>query len=161
MSPSRRSFTLGAAAAAAAAPTLAQKHSGAPDMHHSSPRQDDFAAQMHEQMRIMVEAIGQTPMTGDPDRDFLAMMIPHHQGAIDMARLVLTYGRDPLTRQLAEEIVASQRTEIGSMKARLDALDRLKRRFSELAREAFCNQEYARALKQRLNDEAKPVVAQS
>jgi uncharacterized protein (DUF305 family) len=77
-------------------------------------------------MRIMVNAIEQAPMTGDPDCDFLAMMIPHHQGAIEMARLVLTYGRDPLTRQLAEEIVASQQTEIGSMKARLDALERLK-----------------------------------
>jgi uncharacterized protein (DUF305 family) len=126
MTPSRRSFILGTAAAAAAAPALAQEHSGAPQVHHSSSFQDDFAAQMREQMRVMVETIEQAPMTGDPDRDFLAMMIPHHQGAIDMARLVLTYGRDPLTRQLAEEIVASQRTEIGSMKARLDALDRLK-----------------------------------
>jgi uncharacterized protein (DUF305 family) len=62
------------------------------------------------------------PMSGDADRDFLTMMIPHHQGAIDMAALVLVYGRDPLTRQLAEEIIASQSAEIASMKARFDAL---------------------------------------
>jgi uncharacterized protein (DUF305 family) len=61
-------------------------------------------------------------MSSDADRDFLAMMIPHHQGAIDMARLVLVHGRDPLTRQLAEEIIASQQAEIASMQARLRVL---------------------------------------
>jgi uncharacterized protein (DUF305 family) len=62
-------------------------------------------------------------MTGTPDRDFLAMMIPHHQGAVAMAQLVLVHGQDPLTRQLAEEIIASQQTEIYSMQARLRALE--------------------------------------
>ena len=117
MSPSRRSFTLGAAAIAAAAPALGQKHSGAPDMHHSSPRQDDFAAQMHEQMRIMVGAIEQTPMTGDPDRDFLAMMIPHHQGAIDMARAAREHLKEPETRKLAEDVIKAQEAEIAQMRA--------------------------------------------
>ena len=37
--------------------------------------------------------------TGNPDVDFLAMMIPHHEGAVEMARLVLVYGKDPLTRR--------------------------------------------------------------
>jgi len=73
-------------------------------------------------MRAMAETMNRVPMTGDPDRDFLAMMIPHHQGAIDMARLVLVHGRDPLTRQLAEEIMASQQAEIGSMQGRLATL---------------------------------------
>ena len=62
--------------------------------------------------------------TGDPDVDFLAMMIPHHAGAVDMARLVLQYGRDPTTRMLAEEIIASQTTEIESMTRRLASLRR-------------------------------------
>jgi uncharacterized protein (DUF305 family) len=70
----------------------------------------------------MSEAMASAPMSGDADRDFLAMMIPHHQGAVDMARLVLLHGRDPLTRQLAEEIIASQQTEIASMQARLRSL---------------------------------------
>jgi len=54
--------------------------------------------------------------------DFLAMMIPHHQGTVEMARLVLVHGRDPLTRHLAEEIIASQQIEIASMQERLRAL---------------------------------------
>jgi uncharacterized protein (DUF305 family) len=60
--------------------------------------------------------------TGDPDRDFLATMIPHHQGAIEMARLLLLSGKDPLVRQLAEEIIATQQSEITAMKARLAIL---------------------------------------
>jgi uncharacterized protein (DUF305 family) len=60
--------------------------------------------------------------TGDPDIDFLVMMVPHHQGAVDMARLVLIHGRDPLTRSIAEGIIAAQRTEIEAMTARLGVL---------------------------------------
>ena len=60
--------------------------------------------------------------SGDPDRDFLTMMIPHHQGAIDMARLVLQAGRDPLVRSLAEDIIAVQTSEIAGMRGRLAAL---------------------------------------
>lgn len=59
---------------------------------------------------------------GNADIDFLAMMIPHHAGAVDMARLVLQHGRDPATRQLAEDIIAGQTTEIESMQRRLAAL---------------------------------------
>lgn len=60
--------------------------------------------------------------TGNWHVDFLAMMIPHHQGAVDMAKLVLDHGDDPLTRSLAEEIIASQQAEINAMKARLAIL---------------------------------------
>ena len=59
---------------------------------------------------------------GNADVDFLAMMIPHHAGAVDMARLVLQHGRDPATRRLAEEIIAGQTIEIESMARRLAAL---------------------------------------
>ena len=57
--------------------------------------------------------------TGQPDSDFLAMMIPHHEGAVDMARLVLIHGRDPMVRQIAEEIIASQTVEIAAMCGRM------------------------------------------
>lgn len=77
---------------------------------------------MHRRMKVMMDAMDAAPMSGDPDRDFLAMMILHHQGAIDMASLVLTHGRDPLVRQLAEDIIAGQRAEIQSMTARLRIL---------------------------------------
>jgi uncharacterized protein (DUF305 family) len=83
-----------------------------------------FAAAMHEAMRRMERAMAAAPMTGDPDQDFLAMMIPHHQGAVDMARLVLIHGRDPLVRGLAEGIIASQQQEIEAMKGRLAVLRR-------------------------------------
>ena len=88
------------------------------------PASSAFAAELHARMRAMAAAMDAAAMSGDPDRDFLAMMIPHHQGAIDMARLVLVHGRDPLTRRLAEDIIASQQAEIGSMRARLQVLER-------------------------------------
>jgi uncharacterized protein (DUF305 family) len=83
-----------------------------------------FTAAMHEAMHKMERAMAAVPMTGDPDQDFLAMMIPHHQGAVDMARLLLIHGRDPLVRRLAEEIIASQQQEIEAMKGRLAVLRR-------------------------------------
>ena len=56
------------------------------------------------------------PMTGDPDHDFVAMMIPHHQGAVDMAETELRYGKDAVIRHLAREIIAAQKREIAFMR---------------------------------------------
>lgn len=81
-----------------------------------------FNHAMHAAMMAMDRAMQAAPMTGDPDRDFLAMMIPHHEGAVEMARLALVHGRDPLVRQLAEEIIAGQQAEIVSMRGRLAVL---------------------------------------
>jgi Domain of unknown function (DUF305) len=54
--------------------------------------------------------------TGDVDRDFVAMMIPHHQGAIEMARSLLRYGHNEQLRRLAQEIIVTQQQEIVTMR---------------------------------------------
>jgi YVTN family beta-propeller protein len=81
-----------------------------------------FRAEMLSAMSEMDKAMAGAPMTGDPDHDFLAMMMPHHQGAIEMAKAVLAHGKDPLARRLAEEIVATQQAEIVLMERRLKQL---------------------------------------
>jgi len=81
-----------------------------------------FAAGMDAGMEKMMDGMHAPGYTGNPDVDFLKMMIPHHEGAVEMARLVLQHGRDPLTRRLAEEIIAGQTSEIESMKRRLAIL---------------------------------------
>jgi len=67
-------------------------------------------------MDKMSKDMAATPITGDADRDFVAMMIPHHQGAIDMARFELANGKDPALRKLAQDVVAAQEKEIAEMK---------------------------------------------
>ena len=81
-----------------------------------------FSAAMHAGMERMMRDMHAAGQSGNPDADFLAMMIPHHEGAVEMARLVLVHGRDPATRRLAEEIIAGQTIEIAGMRRRLAML---------------------------------------
>jgi uncharacterized protein (DUF305 family) len=80
-----------------------------------TPADKAFAASM----KTMMNGMAVKP-TGQPDKDFALMMIPHHQGAIDMAKVELQYGSDPDLRQLATDIVAAQEKEIAQMKAWLE-----------------------------------------
>ena len=56
-------------------------------------------------------------MTGDADKDFVTMMIEHHQGAVDMARDELRDGKDPKIRDMAQKIIDSQQKEIAAFQA--------------------------------------------
>lgn len=87
-----------------------------------TPEFERFAKEMHAGMERMMHDMHSPGFTGNADVDFLAMMIPHHEGAVEMARLVLVHGRDPVTRRLAEDIIASQVVEIEGMKRRLAML---------------------------------------
>jgi uncharacterized protein (DUF305 family) len=66
-------------------------------------------------MKKMMNDMSVRP-TGDADVDFVAMMVPHHQGAIEMALAVLRYGRNPQIRRLAQEIIVTQQQEIAAMR---------------------------------------------
>ena len=85
-----------------------------------APAQDSsetaYLAENDAAMTRMMDDMSIKP-SGDIDRDFVAMMTPHHQGAIDMAKVELQYGKDPELLKLAGDIVAAQEQEIAQMKA--------------------------------------------
>src|SRR5919197_1242926 len=81
-------------------------HSDSGDIAKNSSWSELAAAmgRMHASMRS-------TQTSGDPDVDFVALMLPHHEAAIDMARTELLHGTDPQMRRLAQEIIADQQSE--------------------------------------------------
>lgn len=77
-----------------------------------------FVARVDAAMSSMMAAMAVKP-SGDTDRDFVASMIPHHQGAIDMAEAELTYGKNERLRRIAQEIIVTQQQEITAMRLAL------------------------------------------
>jgi len=69
-------------------------------------------------MQQMTKAMAIRP-SGDADRDFVALMIPHHEGAIAMAQAELRYGKNEQLRRMAQEIVVTQQQEIAAMRLAL------------------------------------------
>ncbi len=98
-------------AAGVAAHAQSHGHGDAPNTAVSAT----FGSQMMQAMDRMDAGMMAAKPSGDPDRDFAAMMIPHHQGAVDMAKIQLIYGRDPVMRRLAQAIIVEQQQEIELM----------------------------------------------
>ena len=82
---------------------------------HRRPAEAPFLAENSQAMNKMMSGMNVAP-TGDADFDFAAMMIPHHQGAVDMALAELRYGKNEKLRRIAQEIVVDQQQEIVAMR---------------------------------------------
>jgi uncharacterized protein (DUF305 family) len=133
----RRVISIAALITVAAMALHAQKHPAqsatstvgwppAPTAKFVASTEKTFDRLMADAMNVMHKGMHSAPYTGDPDRDFVTMMIPHHQGAIDMAKALLLYGKDPQTRRLAQEIITDQQSEIELMQLWLKQRDALK-----------------------------------
>ncbi|WP_420141820.1 DUF305 domain-containing protein [Sphingomonas sp.] len=92
-----------ASSGAGAAPPAKPDPNAAAFLRENAVAMDRMMAEMH------------VPPTGDVDRDFAVMMIPHHQGAVDMARALLRHGSNPELKALARNIIATQQKEIALM----------------------------------------------
>lgn len=80
------------------------------------PVSEQFTQAMNGSMERMKGRMATAPMNRNVDHDFAVMMIPHHEGAIDMAKAELIYGTDPVMRRLAQEILVDQQSEIDAMR---------------------------------------------
>lgn len=97
---------------------MANKETIMKSMHNeqTNPMMSDYMTAMDKMHKPMMDGI----KNHNPDIAFIKGMIPHHQGAIDMAKIELKYGKDPKTKALAEEIIKSQEKEIALMKQWLE-----------------------------------------
>jgi hypothetical protein len=101
-------------------PTSAQRISGTMPIQyvadwHDNSDEGPFLSENRSAMNKMMADMTVKP-TGDVDRDFVEMMVPHHQGAIDMARAELKYGRNEQLRRMSQEIIVTQQQEIAAMR---------------------------------------------
>ncbi|BDB27214.1 DUF305 domain-containing protein [Cupriavidus sp. P-10] len=114
-------LTVGSTCLAGGVPAVPDGHAHAPMARQPEPyvasTAKPFAQRMDDAMAVMDAGMHAAAMNGEPDHDFVAMMIPHHQGAIDMAKALLLDTRDPELRNLAQGIITDQQNEIRLMQA--------------------------------------------
>ena len=101
-----------------AGPALAQDHSA---HGMTSAGSHNAATTAYQQANAAMHAAMDIELTGDADVDFILGMLPHHQGAVDMARIVLEHGTDPDVRAFAQDIIETQEAEIAWMEEWLSA----------------------------------------
>ena len=82
--------------------------------------QDPASRAYMDSMRKMNQGMMGKPMSGDADRDFATMMMSHHQGAIDMARVELEHGKDPELKAMAQKVIGDQSREVKELQDWLD-----------------------------------------
>jgi uncharacterized protein (DUF305 family) len=108
----------GVAFAVAAAPVWAQQSASMPGMDMSASAEAGSSASTQafkDADEKMMQDMESPAYTGDADKDFVAHMIPHHQGAVAMAQVELKYGKDPELKRLARNIIKAQHEEIAFM----------------------------------------------
>ena len=98
------------------------QHAGHGAAHGSNAAPDSAATQAFKAANEKMHRNMDIPFTGNADKDFLAGMIAHHQGAIDMAEVELQHGKDQRVRKLAEEVIRAQKGEIEQMRAWLQEM---------------------------------------
>ena len=119
--PRTLSCALGAIALSAAAftaqaqpaPSMPAKHAGMSHAVEANASESTKAFQQGEE-KMMKDM--SRPYSGNANKDFVAHMIPHHEGAVDMAEVQLKYGKDPELRKMAEEIIKALKKEVAFMK---------------------------------------------
>lgn len=102
-----------------ASPAGAQDSASMPGMNMSSSADSGSSPStpaFREADERMMKEMSAPPYTGDTDKDFVSHMMPHHQGAIDMAEVEVKYGKDPDMKRLAKNIIRAQKEEIAYMK---------------------------------------------
>ena len=119
------------AALAFSSPVLAQQHGGSGHSGTTGASQgghmmqggqmmmgqtnDPAMKDYHAAMQKMHQDMMAKPMSGNPDRDFVLMMVPHHQAAIDMAKAQMQHGKDPELKKMNEKMIKGQEKEIAEL----------------------------------------------